>query len=119
MTGPLATAAIVVPLVVAGWALVLLIAGRPPGRALLVGLGVAEVALVVFGVWAIVQVVGTSADVARLEILLYVAGLVAVVPGAAWWVRGERSRAAAGVLMVALIVASIMVVRVQQVWAGV
>lgn len=118
MTGPFATAIIVVSLVLSLWALVLVIVNRPPGRLLWLGLAGLEVLLLVFLVGGIVQMLGSERDLARLEFVLYLLACAAIVPGAALWVRGEVSRAAAGVLMVVLLVLPVMIVRVQQVWAG-
>ena len=118
MTGPFATATIAVSLVLALWAIVLLIVNRPPGRALVVGIGVLEVMLAIFCMGGIVQMLGTDRDFARLEFVGYLLGILAIPPLAVWWVRGEQSRAAAAVLTVVLLVVPFLVIRVQQVWAG-
>ena len=118
MTGPFATAIIAASLLLAVWTVVLLIVNRPPGRALWVALGLLEALLAVFLVGGVVQMLGTDREFARLEFVLYLVGVTAIVPLAAWWVRGEKSRAAAGVLLVVLLVVPVMVVRIQQVWAG-
>ena len=118
MTGPYATAVIVASLLLAGWTVVLLIVNRPPGRALWWALGALEVLVLGFLVGGVVQMLGNEGDLARLEFVLYLLGAAALLPLAGWWVRAEKSRAAAGVLTVALLVLPIMVVRVQQVWAG-
>lgn len=118
MTGPFATAIIVASLLLCLWAVVLVIANRPPGRALWLALGGLEVLLLVFLAGGIVQMIASDRDFARLEFVLYLLACAAVVPLAAWWVRGEVSRAAAGVLAVVLLVLPVMIVRVQQVWAG-
>jgi hypothetical protein len=118
VTGPFATAIIVASLLLSLWALVLVIADRPPGRPLWFALGGLEVLLLVFLVGGIVQMLGSDREFARLEFVLYLLACAAVVPAAAWWVRGEVSRAAAGVLAVVLLVLPVMIVRVQQVWAG-
>lgn len=118
MTGPLATLAIVLPLLLACWAAVLVVINRPPGRALWAALGVLELVLIALLVWGVVSMVTRLSDFARLEFVLYLLGVVAIVPAAGWWVREEKSRAAAGVIVVALLVVPIMVVRVQQVWSG-
>lgn len=119
MTGPLATLAIVAPLVLALWPVVLLVTNRPPGRSLWVALGAVEILMVVFAIWALVEMVTRTTDFARLEYALYVLGLLVIIPAAWWWIREEKSRAAAGVLLVALLVVPFMVLRVQQVWSGV
>jgi hypothetical protein len=118
VTGPFATAIIVASLLLCAWTLVLVIINRPPGRALWIALGGLEALLLVFLVGGVVQMLGSERDFARLEFVLYLLACAAVVPAAAWWVRGEVSRAAAGVLTVVLLVLPVMVVRVQQVWAG-
>jgi len=118
VTGPYATTVIVVSLVLCGWAVVVAIMNRRPGRPLWVALGVLEALLVGFAIGGIVQMIGRDTDFARLEFLLYLLGCAAILPLAGWWVRDEKSRAAAVVLAVVLIVLPVMVVRVQQVWAG-
>jgi hypothetical protein len=118
VTGPFASAIIVASLLLSAWALVLVIVNRPPGRSLWFALGGLEVLLLVLLVGGIVQMVGSGRDFARLEFVLYLLACAAVLPLAAWWIRGEVSRAAAGVLMVVLLVLPVMIVRVQQVWAG-
>lgn len=116
MTGPLATLVIVAPLVLAAWAVVLLIRNRPPGRSTWVAVAVYEAVMIAFVVWGIVSAVTRDVDFPRLEFILYLLGLLVLVPAAAWWVREEKSRAAAAVLLVAFLVVPVMVVRVQQVW---
>ena len=118
MTGPYATAVIVASLLLACWTVVLLIVNRPPGRALWWALGALEVLVLGLLAGGVVQMLGNDADLARLEFVLYLLGAAALLPLAGWWVREEKSRAAAGVLTVALLVLPIMVVRVQQVWAA-
>jgi hypothetical protein len=55
-------------------------------------------------------------DFPQLEFVLYLLGAVVIIPAAVWWVKDEKSRAAAAVLTVAFLVVPFMVVRVQQVW---
>ena len=118
MTGPYATAVIVVSLLLCLGALVLLVADKSPSTGAWILLGVLELMIVVFAVGGVVQLVGADHDVPAWEFVGYLAGLVAIVPAAAWWVRDERSRAAAAVLVVVLLVVPFLVLRVQQVWAG-
>lgn len=118
MTGPYATTLIIASLVLCAWMVILVIANRPPGRAALIAAALLELLLIGFLVGGIVQMLGTDRDFARWEFVLYLLACAAVVPLAAWWVRDERSRAAAGVLAVVYLVLPVMVVRVQQVWAG-
>ncbi len=119
MTGPYATAVIVVSLALCVGAIALLIADKSPGTGVWILLGILEAMLVVFAVGGVIQLAGADHDVPAWEFLAYLAGLMAIVPAACWWIRGERSRAAAGVLVVVLLVVPFLVLRVQQVWAGV
>ncbi|MHB1066903.1 MAG: hypothetical protein ACYC2Z_05695 [Candidatus Nanopelagicales bacterium] len=118
MTGPFATAIIVVSLLLALWAVVLLVANRPPGRAIFAGVAVLELMLLAFLVGGLVQMAGEERDFARLEFVGYLVAMVAIPATAVGWVRDEESRAAAGVLAVVLLVMPVLVIRVQQVWAG-
>jgi hypothetical protein len=118
VTGPYATALIVGSLLLFGWSLVLVIVNRAPGRALLAAAAILELALIGFLVGGIVQMVGSDREFARVEFVGYLLACAAVVPAAAWWVRDEKSRAAAGVLAVVFLVLPVLVIRVQQVWAG-
>ena len=90
----------------------------PPGRPLWIGLGILEALLLGFLLGGVVQMIGRETDMARAEFVLYLLACAAVVPLAVWWVRDEKSRAAAGVLAIVLLVLPVMIVRVQQVWAG-
>ena len=118
VTGPFATAIIVVSLLLALWAVVLLVANRPPGRAIFAGVAVLELMLLAFLVGGLVQMAGEERDFARLEFVGYLVAMVAIPATAVGWVRDEESRAAAGVLAVVLLVMPVLVIRVQQVWAG-
>ena len=118
MTGTYATALIVLALALAVWAVVLLVVNRPPGAALTGAAAVLEVVLIGFAVGGIVQMLGTDRDFARAEFVGYLLACVAIVPAAVWWMKDERTRAASGVLAVVFVVVPVLVVRVQQVWAG-
>jgi hypothetical protein len=118
VTGIYATALIVLALTLAVWAVVLLIVNRPPGAALIGAAAVLELVLVGFAVGGIVQMLGTDREFARAEFVGYLLACVAIVPAAVWWMKDEKTRAASGVLAVVFVVVPILVVRVQQVWAG-
>lgn len=118
MTGTYAFLITAGALALAVWSGILVILNRPPGRALWVGLGLVELLLLGFLIWGIVAMATRETPFASLEFLLYLLGVVAILPAAGWWVREETSRAAGGVLLVACLVVPVMVVRVQQVWAG-
>jgi hypothetical protein len=116
--GTYANAIIVASLLLFAWAIILVIANRPPGPSLLVAAALLEVLLVGFLVGGVVQMTRADHDLARAEFVGYLLACAAVVPVAAWWVRGEKSRAAAGVLAVVFLLLPVLVIRVQQVWAG-
>jgi hypothetical protein len=50
--------------------------------------------------------------------VLYLLGLVAVAPLAAWWARGEPSRAGAGVVVVAGLLVPFLLLRLDALWSG-
>jgi hypothetical protein len=118
VTGPYATAIMVVGLVLAAWALVLVIANRPPGVPLLAGAALLEALLVGFLIGGIAQMIGSDHHFARAEFVLYLLASVAIPPIAVAWAWGERTRSGTAVLAVAFLVMPVMVLRVQQVWAG-
>jgi hypothetical protein len=119
VTGPYATAIMAVALVLAVWAFVLILANRPPGATLLAGGAVLEALLVGFLVGGIAQMAGSHRHFARAEFVIYLLACVAIPPAAAAWAWGERSRAGTAVLAVGFLIMPVMVIRVQQVWAGV
>ena len=118
VTGPYATAIIVVALVLAAWAFVLVAANRPPNLSILAGAAVLEVLLLGFLVGGIAQMVGSHRDFARAEFVGYLAACVLIPPAGLVWGWGERTRSGTAVLAVAFLIMPVMVVRVQQVWAG-
>ncbi len=118
MTGPFATGIIVLSLALALWSVVLVIVNRPPHAPLVGAAALLELALVVFAVGGIVQMVGSERDFARAEFVGYLLGCIAIVPGAVWWMKDEKSRAASGVLAVVFLVVPFLILRVQQVWLG-
>jgi uncharacterized membrane protein len=118
VTGWFATTIIVWSLLLAVWALLLVIAGKAPGWGLFVAIGVLEVLLVVLLVGGLVQMSQEARDFARAEFVGYLLGIVAIPPIAVWWVKDEQNRFASAVLLVVLLVVPFLVVRVQQVWAG-
>lgn len=118
VTGPYANAIIIVSLVLAVAAFVLAVLNRSKSIALLVGAAILEALLVGFFVGGIAQMIGTTHDFARAEFVGYLLACIAVVPLAVWWAWGEATRAGLVVLGVAFLVLPILVVRVQQVWAG-
>lgn len=119
MTGPYAVATIVVGLLIAAAALVHLIINKPVAAYLRWSLIAYTAMLIIFAVGGIVQMIGTDQEFARAEFVGYLL-LTPMFPlGAWWWARNDTSRAAAGVILVIALVTPVLVVRIQQVWAGV
>jgi hypothetical protein len=118
VTGPYATAITVVALFCAAWALISAAANRPKGLALLASGLVLEVLLVGFAVGGIVQMAGSDQDLARGEFVMYLLGALAIPPAAFFWAWGDRSRAGTAVIALAFLITPVMILRVQQVWAG-
>jgi hypothetical protein len=108
----------VVALLLAAWAFGLVLANRPPGISLLAGGAVLEALLIGFLIGGIVQMAGSNREFARAEFVGYLLACVAIPPVAIAWGWGERSRAGTAVLAVGFVIMPVMVIRVQQVWAG-
>jgi hypothetical protein len=118
VTGPYATAISAVALLLAAWALIVATANRPRGIALLAAATALEAMLVGFLIGGIVQMVGSDRSFARAEFVGYLLACVAIPPAAVFWAWGEKSRSGALVIALAFLITPIMVLRVQQVWAG-
>jgi len=110
---------IVVGLLIATGALVHLIINRPVGAYLRWALLAYTAMLIVFAIGGIVQMVGTDQDFARAEFVGYLLTTALFPIGAWWWSRNDSSRAGSGVVLVVALVTSVLIVRIQQVWAGV
>ena len=118
MTGPYALLIIAVSLVLAVWTLILVITDRRPGIPLMVGGAGLELLLVGFLIGGLVQMSQSDRDFAKAEFVGYLIACVAIPPIAAVWGEGEKTRSGTAVLALAFLVMPIMVLRVQQVWAG-
>ena len=119
MTGLFANAIIVVSLVLAGWAFVLAALGKLPNVALLAGAALLELMLLIFVIGGIVQMVQTDHSFSKLEFLAYLLGCLVIPPLGIAWSWGEKSRSGMVVIAIAFLIMPIMILRVQQVWAGV
>lgn len=118
MTGSYATAITVIALMLAAWTLVLAAMNRSPGISLLAAGGVLEAMLVGFLVGGIVQMVGSDHQFARAEFVGYLLACLAIPPMAVVWAWEEKSRSGTLVIALAFLLTPVMVLRVQQVWAG-
>lgn len=118
VTGWYATATMVVCLVVALWALVHLVIGRPMSRALHASQLVLALMFVVLAIGGIVQMLGSDRDFARLEFAGYLVLSPLVPVGSWWWTRNDATRIGSAIVVVVGLVMPILVLRIQQVWAG-
>ena len=57
-------------------------------------------------------------DVNGVVFVLYLLGLAATPPVAAWWARGEPSRAGSGVVVVAGLLVPFLLLRLDTLWGG-
>jgi hypothetical protein len=119
VTGLFSTATIVVGLLIAVWAAVLLIMNKPVGRALQSAVLALTGMFVVLAIGGIVQMIGTDREFARAEFVGYLLLSPLIPLGAWWWAKNDESRAGSGVILVIGLVMPVLVVRIQQVWAGV
>jgi hypothetical protein len=119
VTGPFSTATIIAGLLIAAWAAVLLVTNRPVGRALQYAVLALTGMFVILAIGGVVQMFGTDRDFARAEFVGYLLLSPMIPLGAWWWSKNDKTRAGSGVVLVIGLVMPVLVVRIQQVWAGV
>jgi formate-dependent nitrite reductase membrane component NrfD len=91
---------------------------RRPTLLLFAGAVLLEALLLVFAIGGVVQMSASTRNFARAEFVGYLLGCLAIPPLAFYWARGERSRSGTLVIALAFLITPVMVLRVQQVWAG-
>jgi hypothetical protein len=115
----LAVSLIIGMLAFAGLALVMTALDRQVGRLLLAALAAGELGLLVQVVWAVVRLVGGGRPVGGMAVFIgYLAGSLVILPIAAAWGLGERTRWGPGVVAAGFLVMAVLIVRMQQVWHG-
>ncbi|WP_410811688.1 hypothetical protein [Micromonospora sp. 067-2] len=114
--GFLATAPIVLSLLVAVWALVAAVRHRPPDRVQFLGLAVLELALLVLGVVALVAIAGGDRPGEPGAFYGYLVTLVCLPPLAWVLARMEPTRWGSAIVCAVCLVAPVVVVRLQQTW---
>jgi hypothetical protein len=114
----LQVAVTVVAVAVALLALWYVVRNRRADRTLFAAVGVLWVATVVQLVYGVVALAGTDRDVRGVVFVLYLLGLVATPPIAAWWAAGEPSRAGSGVVVVAALLVPFLLLRLDTLWSG-
>ena len=108
----------VLSLAVALLAVVYVVRDRRADRVLVAAIGLLWLGTIVQLVYGIVALAGTEREVHGVVFVLYLVGLVAVPPLAAWWARGEPSRAGSGVVVVAGLLIPFLLLRLDTLWAG-
>ncbi|MFC0503184.1 hypothetical protein [Micromonospora costi] len=114
--GVLATASIVLSLVLALWSLVAAVRSRPPDRWQLIGLVVLELALLALAVVALVAIGGGERPGEPGAFFGYLVTLVCLPPLAAVLARMEPTRWGSAIVCVVCLVTPVVVVRLQQTW---
>jgi hypothetical protein len=79
---------------------------------------VLELALVVLGVLAVIAWIGGSPPAEPVVFFFYLLVVLLAPPVMVWWGRGEPGRWGSGAVAVALLLLAVLIVRVEQVWAG-
>ncbi|MFV2100142.1 hypothetical protein [Micromonospora sp. LOL_024] len=114
--GGLAVAAIVLSLLVAGWALATTLRHRPPDRVQLIGLGALELLLLALAVVAAVALGGGAQPGEPGAFFGYLVTLVCLPPLAAVLARMEPTRWGSAIVCAVCLVTPVVVVRLQQTW---
>lgn len=118
MIGPLATALIVLALVIVLAAVVAAGRNRPMGTVLLVMLALLELGLLVQAGFAVAGVVGGRELEETATFIGYLAGALVIPPGAVFLGLAERSRWGSAVVAVGAFAVCVMVGRLLQLWQG-
>ena len=108
----------VVAAAIAVWLVVLIIRDRLPDDYLFGALAVLEVGLLVQLVVGLVQVFGDTGGVNVAAYVVYLIGLVLVLPIAFVWSMGERTRSGTAVLLVGVVVVPVLFLRLHQLWSA-
>jgi hypothetical protein len=113
-------ALIIAALVFAVVSLVYVLRKKPVGPVQLGGLALVEAALIVQVVLAVIKLADGQRPHGGMALFIgYLAGSLVILPVAAVWGLGDRSRWGSAVVVVAYLVIAVLAVRMEQVWRGV
>ena len=118
MTGIFADALISVYLILAIWAGVHIVINKPVTRVFTAVAGLAVLMQLIFLIGGITQMSQTAQEFSRPEFVGYLVGSLSIPPAAMWWTRKDTQRTGAGVLCLVFLIMPILIIRIQQVWAG-
>jgi hypothetical protein len=111
-------------LAAAAWCGVLMALNKPLMLTSTPTLGVAglvvllEIGLLAQAVVGVVNMIDTTREFDKLTFVGYLVGPAVVLPFAGMWSLAERTRWGAGVLLVGCLSVPVMILRLQQIWAG-
>lgn len=119
MVDALATALIIGMLALAGLSLLMTALNRRVGRLLIGAIAVGEAGQLVQVVWAIVRLAGGDRPAGGMVVFIgYLIGSLIILPIAAVWGVGDRTRWGPGVVAAGFLVMAVLIVRMEQVWNG-
>jgi hypothetical protein len=110
---------VVVALLTALAGAVAAVRNRPPGRVVLGVAALAELAVLVQSIVALVAIAGGERPPGTATSVAYLLGILVVLPLAAAWALVERTRWSGAVIAVGALAVAVMTVRVDQIWRGV
>ena len=116
MVAPLVAALVVGGLALSVLGAVLAGLGKVPGRLVLGLSALLEVLLVVQAVWAVVAMVGGRRPAELLVFVLYLLGVLVVMPLCVAWSLAERTRWSNAVVAVGALTVMAMTARLDQMW---
>lgn len=118
MVDPVAYLVIAASLAYAVWCLYAVIRNQTPREPHVIGAGVVELLLLVQLIVAIIMLAVEGAPDDLGVFIAYLVVSLVVVPLGLFWALAEKSRWGTGVLLVATLAVPVIVVRLQQIWAG-
>jgi hypothetical protein len=103
----------------AAWALIAVVRNRPPRESYVIGGGVIEILIVVLVVVAVTMITIKGAPDDLATFVGYLLMTVLILPLGLFWALAEKSRWGTSVLVVAALVLSVLVIRLEQIWGTV
>jgi predicted Co/Zn/Cd cation transporter (cation efflux family) len=114
----LAVASVILTGALAVFGIVTTVLGKPPGRPLVLAVGVVEALLVVQALIAAVRVFGGARPVETSTFLIYLLVSVCVLPFFLQFARAEPNRWGGTVIAVGAVAMGVVVLRLLELWAS-